>query len=168
MIIGQKAAIPRRAWEYNSPAYMNGNRNLDSDTSFLSTSENLIVEAVRRQEGDIEVRLAEWSGQPGEAEVTLNLPHKDARLTNMMGEKERPLEASQGSYRFAVRPQQIVTLRFRTGSSVPRPEAIRSWTPLVPKFKRAPLEVNEPVKGYPAITRQPSPEDFGMKPQPNP
>ncbi|MCP5113713.1 MAG: hypothetical protein GY953_23000, partial [bacterium] len=127
---------------------------------------NVIVEAVRRLESDIEVRLAEWSGRPGNAEVTLNLPHRNARLTNMMGENARPLNRSQGRYRFAVRPQQIVTLRFRTDSAVPQPEAIRSWTPLVPKFKRAPLEVTEPGRGYPDITRQPTAEDFGMKQQP--
>ncbi|MCP5117301.1 MAG: hypothetical protein GY953_41280, partial [bacterium] len=42
----REAAIPRRAWEYNSPVFMSENRRLSSDTSFLSTSENVIVEAV--------------------------------------------------------------------------------------------------------------------------
>lgn len=159
------AAIARHAWEYNSPVILSEGRNIKADKPIITTSDNVIVQAVRRVEGDVEVRLAEWSGRAGEAEVRLNLPHRDARMTNLMGENERALTATNGAYRFKVRPQQIVTLRFRAGSTVPRPEAIRSWNRLVPRFKRQPLEVTDPVKGYPDITSQPSDDDFGMKKQ---
>jgi hypothetical protein len=126
----------------------------------------VIVEALRRVEGDIEIRLVEWAGREGQGEVTLHLPHLDARLTNLMGENPQALSAAApGIYRFPVRPQQIVTLRFRTAAAVPRSVAIRDWAPLVPRFKRQPLEVNEPVKGYPAITRQPAEDAFGAKPR---
>jgi hypothetical protein len=33
----------------------------------------------------------------------------------------------------------------------------------VPRFKRQPLEKQTPVKGYPAITRQPTQDDLGAK-----
>jgi alpha-mannosidase len=159
----REVEIPRRAWEYNSPVIMSEGREVQFSKSIVSTSDNLIVQVVRRIEGEIEVRLAEWAGRGGNAEVKLNLPHQDARMTNMMGENSNALEASGGAYRFKVRPQQIVTLRFRADSSVERPKAIRSWTPLVPWFKRGPLEVTDPVRGYPPITRQPTADDFGVK-----
>jgi alpha-mannosidase len=164
----REVAIPRRAWEFNTPVIKaEGRRAAASllEGPMVTTSDNLIVEAVRRIEGDIEVRAAEWSGRPGEASVTVRLPHSDARLTNLMGEGSvQKLAGTAGTYRFPVRPQQIVTLRFRaTGAPVPRAVAIRDWAPLVPRFKRAPLEVREPVSGYPAITRQPSTDDFGAK-----
>jgi hypothetical protein len=160
----REAAILRRAWEYNTPLIVADGRGAASSAALLATSDNLIVEGMRRVEGDIELRLVEWAGRAGQAEVTLHLPHQDARLTDFMGEKAQPLAAAaSGTYRFPVRPQQIVTLRFRTASAVPRAVAIRDWAPLVPRFKRQSLEVNEPVKGYPAITRQPTQDDFGAK-----
>jgi alpha-mannosidase len=160
----REAAMPRRAWEYNTPVLVQDGRGAPSLQPLLTTSDNVIVEAVRRVEGDIEIRLVEWSGQTGQAEVTLHLPHQDARLTNFLGEQAQPVTAAApGTYRFPVRPQQIVTLRFRAASAVPRAAAIRDWAPLVPRFKRQPLDVNEPVKGYPAITRQPTQDDFGSK-----
>ena len=155
------AAIPRRAWEFNTPVVHAEGRRSPEERSILATSDNVIVEAVRRSGADLEVRLAEWAGRPGEAEVILRLPHRDARQTNFLGEQERSFTGRDGTYRFPVRPQQIVTLRFRLNSEIPRPAAIRDWATLVPRFKRGPLEVNEPVKGYPAITRQPTAEDFG-------
>src|SRR5512145_1714506 len=72
---------------------------LDKPQSFLSTSDNLIVEAVRRVGGQIEVRLSEWSGAAGTGEVTLHLPHNSARLTNLMGEQGVAL-AGGPKYRF--------------------------------------------------------------------
>lgn len=156
--------IPKRAWEFNSPLMPIDGRKLEQPLSILSTSPNVIVEALRRIGPDIEVRLVEWAGREGNVEVTLKLPHHDARLTNLMGEKPEPLTLKAGAYRFPVRPQQVITLRFRTDSEVPQPAAIRDWAPLVPRFKRAPLETKEPVRGYPAITRQPTSDDFGAKP----
>jgi len=160
----REAAIPRRAWEYNTPLIVSEGHGASSSPALLATSDNVIVEALRRVEGDIEIRLVEWAGREGQGEVTLHLPHLDARLTNLMGEKAQALPAvAPGVYRFPLRPQQIVTLRFRTATAVPRSAAIRDWAPLVPRFKRQPLEVLEPVKGYPAVTRQPTEDSFGAK-----
>ena len=96
--------------------------------------------------------------------MTLHLPHRDACLTDFMGDKAQPLAAAApGTYRFPVRPLRIVTVRFRAASAVPRAFAIRDWAPLVPRFERQPLDVNEPVKGYPMVTHQPTHDDFGAK-----
>ncbi len=105
----------------------------------------------------------EWAGRAGAAEIAIHLPHEYARMTNFLGEQAKPLTGASGLYRFPIRPQQIATLRFRLASSVPDVAAILDWSPLTPRFKRQPLEVNEPVKGYPAITRQPTQDDFGAK-----
>ena len=61
---------------------------------------------------EIELRLAECLGVAGTAEVTLNLPHRGAELTDLVGGRREPLSGGP-TYRFPVRPQQIVTLRFR-------------------------------------------------------
>lgn len=162
----REVEMPRRAWEFNTPLIAAEGRGASSFPALLSTSDNVIVEAVRRTAGDLEVRLVEWAGRAGEAETSIKLPHQDARMTNFLGEQAKPLTGASGVYRFPIRPQQIVTLRFRLSSSVAQVAAIRDWSPLVPRFKRQPLEVNEPVKGYPAITRQPTQDDFGAKARP--
>jgi alpha-mannosidase len=147
----REAAIPRRAWEFNQGALSIGAAQRGQAGSFLDTSSNVIVEAVRRVGPDIEVRLAEWAGVAGEAWVELKLPHKDARLTNMMGEGARPLAAGTRPS-FKIRPQQIVTLRFAAAASVGKTEAVRSWEPLVPPAKRAGLKLRLTEKGHPPRT----------------
>ncbi|MEN6604587.1 MAG: glycoside hydrolase family 38 C-terminal domain-containing protein [Bryobacteraceae bacterium] len=142
------AAIPRRAWEFNEGVLAHVGAQAGQAESFLETSPNVIVEAVRRVDSDIEVRLAEWSGVEGEAWVELKLPHSDARITNMMGEKARPLPAGDRST-FKIRPQQIVTLRFATSPAVAKTTAIRDWEPLVPPAKRAGLRLRLTEKGHP-------------------
>jgi hypothetical protein len=159
----QDAEIPKRAWEYNTPVLIAEQRQTGAPLSWLETSGNVIVEAVRRTGEDLEVRLVEWSGKAGQAEIHLRLPHRDARLTNFLGEQAQTISGTGDRYRFPIRSQQIVTLRFAAGSALPQPTAIREWAPIVPRFKRQPLNVNEPVKGYPSITRQPSMEDFGAQ-----
>ena len=57
--------------------------------SFLKTSNNVIVEALRREGEHIEVRLVECMGSAGTANVTLKLPHKQAVLTDLT-EPTRP------------------------------------------------------------------------------
>ena len=147
----REAAIPRRAWEFNQGVLTHSGVQRGQTDSFLETSSNLIVEAVRRVDSDIEVRLAEWAGVEGEAWVDLKLPHKDARITNMLGEGARPL-ASGARNTFKIRPQQIVTLRFATGSAVAKTVAVRSWEPLVPPAKRAGLKLRLTEKGHPPRT----------------
>lgn len=159
----REEAMPRRAWEFNTPLIAAERRGASSFPALLSTSDNVIVEAVRRTADDLEVRLVEWAGRAGAAEIAIHLPHENARMTNFLGEQAKPLTGASGLYRFPIRPQQIATLRFRLASSVPDVAAILDWSPLTPRFKRQPLDVNEPVKGYPAITRQPTQDDFGAK-----
>jgi alpha-mannosidase len=144
----REAAIPRRAWEFNQGVLALAGRKPGLAESFLETSPNVIVEAVRRTDSDIEVRLAEWTGEEGEAWIDLKLPHSNARITNMMGEGARTLPAGVRNT-FKIRPQQIVTLRFAAGSAVAKTVAVRDWTPLVPESKREGLKLRLSEKGHP-------------------
>ncbi len=144
----REAAIPRRAWEFNEGVVAQSDRKPGFAESYLETSPNVIVEAVRRVDSDIEVRLAEWKGEEGEAWIELKLPHSNARITNMMGEAGRALTAGPRQS-FAIRPQQIVTLRFAAPSAVAKAVAVRDWTPLVPPSKRDGLKLRLTEKGHP-------------------
>jgi alpha-L-fucosidase len=55
-----------------------------------------------------------------------------------------------------VRPQQIVTLRFRTDSTVPEVGPLVSWEPLVPPAKQAALNTRLDKKGHPPAGGQAS------------
>ena len=116
---------------------------------FVQTSDNVIVEALRREGDEIELRLAECLGRAGKASVTLNLPHLDAALTDMLGGNRQPLRGGP-DYKFPVRPQQIVTMRFKTKSAVAEVKALTGWDELVPEKKREALHLYLPgVKGHP-------------------
>ncbi|HQE75641.1 MAG TPA: glycoside hydrolase family 38 C-terminal domain-containing protein [Candidatus Hydrogenedentes bacterium] len=143
------ARIPRAAWEYNStPAVASGTAK-GAEESFLRTSDNVIVEAARREEGVIEVRMAECLGIAGEASLTVDLPHESAALTDLVGKRAKPLSGGP-EYRFDIRPQQIVTVRLQTGSSVDPVTPLTDWAPLVPEHKRPALRAYDPaVKGHP-------------------
>ncbi|HWQ57253.1 MAG TPA: glycoside hydrolase family 38 C-terminal domain-containing protein [Bryobacteraceae bacterium] len=142
-----EARVPQMAWEYNNPPYAIGDA-VGKAVSFLETSGNVIVEAIRRDGAFLEVRLAECFGIQGTAQVTLALPHKSASLTNMVGDDARPLTGGP-DYRFPVRPQQIVTMRFRTDTKVPEPDPLLEWDPLVPPAKRPMLHQYSREKGHP-------------------
>jgi alpha-mannosidase len=142
-----EARIPHAAWEYNSPAYA-FETGVANPAPFLTTSENVIVEAVRRDGGFIEVRLAECLGVAGKAYLTMPLPHSSAVQTNLAGEHPTPLPGHE-RYEFPVRRQQIVTLRFRTTGDVPMPGPLMAWDPFVPPAKRAALHRYSDKKGHP-------------------
>ncbi len=131
----QQANIPRVAWEYNCPIVTATGCAAIKTKSFLQTSDNVIVEAMRRDGADIELRLVESRGSAGEASVKLNLPHGDVFLTDLTGNRAQKLEGAE----FPVRPQQIVTLRFRTAHPVADIEPLTDWTELVPASKQAAL-----------------------------
>jgi hypothetical protein len=115
----------------------------------LRTSANVIAEVVRRDGPDIEVRLVECLGRAGTAEVVLDLPHEQAALTDLTGQNARRLEGGP-DYSFPVRPQQIVSLRFRTASPVAKIEPLTKWDDLVPAGKRAALyDHRKDRKGHP-------------------
>ena len=145
----ETARIPQRAWEFNTSFFSHCTVTMDAPQSFVQTSNNVIMEALRREGDEIEMRLGECFGRAGEASVTLNLPHTSAALTDLLGQHPQPL-AGGPTYKFPVRPQQIVTLRFKTVQSVAAIEPLLKWDELVPKDKHAALNQYLPdVKGHP-------------------
>jgi len=143
------ARIPQMAWEYNCPVILTPDCGEKSAKSFIQTSDNVIVEVMRREGSEIEIRLAECLGKAGDAKVTVNLPHISAALTDMIGGHPKEL-IGNGSYIFAVRPQQIVTMRLRTKSSVMQVTPLTAWDELVPTAKRAALNSYlKDKKGHP-------------------
>ncbi len=95
----KNARIPQMAWEFNSPPIVAANSAEVSPRSFLQTSDNVIVEAMRREGSEIEIRLAECLGVAGTAELTLNLPHRKAAITDLTGGRRQSLEGGP-NYRF--------------------------------------------------------------------
>ena len=146
------ARIPQMAWEFNCPPILAPGVKAAPPASFAETSDNVIVEAVRREGGFIEMRLAECLGRPGKASVTLSLPHGQAALTDLVGQHATPL-AGGPTYEFPVRPQQIVTLRFETAHPVAEIQPLLKWDELVPEVKlptvkkRLPGRVGHPPQG---------------------
>ena len=144
-----ESQIPQMAWEYNCPPLLAASRKATAAQSFVQTSENLIVEVLRREGKEIEMRLVECRGVAGMAEVTLNLPHQGAALTDLRGKNPQALEGIGPRYRFQVRPQQIVTIRFGAASSAGEIKLVTSWDKFVPEPKRAALHAYRPLKGHP-------------------
>jgi hypothetical protein len=142
------ARIARMAWEYNCPPVLFPRSVPAAPRSFLRTSDNVIVEAIRREGRDIELRLVECLGITGKAEVSPSLPHRSASLTNMLGENARPLDGKP-SYRFPIRAQEIVTLRLVTDSAVAAIKPLLKWDDLVPEHKRPALHEYSQEKGHP-------------------
>ena len=143
-----QARIPQMAREYNSPPIMVPGRKTVAEKSFVQTSNNLIVQVIRREGKEIEMRLIECLGHPGTAEVTLNLPHQGAALTDLRGQNPQALQGGP-TYRFPVRPQQIVTIRFQTSSAVEDIKPILKWDDLVPPAKLKALHTYGAYKGHP-------------------
>ena len=143
------ARIPQLAREYNCPPILVAASKTGVPESFVKTSGNVIVEVVRREGADIEMRLIECLGRLGAAKVTLNLPHRGASLTDLRGRNPRPLQGSGPSYEFSIRPQQIVTVHFHVESSVDEIQPVTSWDKFVPPPKRAALHAYGNFKGHP-------------------
>ncbi|MHC4755339.1 MAG: glycosyl hydrolase-related protein, partial [Planctomycetota bacterium] len=130
-----QADIPQMAWEYNSPVVALAGYSISAPKSIIETSDNVIVQALRRDDMEIELRLMECLGQAGTARVKVNLNHSDAALTNLLG-LERQLLEGNGEYSFGIRPQQIVTLRLRTSDKAAAIKALMSFESVVPDGKR--------------------------------
>ena len=144
-----QARIPHMAWEYNREPVVISARATAPPQSFLETSDNVIVEALRREGNHIELRMVECLGLSGTAKITMMLPHRNAVLTDLIGRKISALPKSS-HYSFPVRPQQIVTMHFETESTLPEPEPIQSWDAFVPKQKLAALHAYDPnLIGHP-------------------
>lgn len=144
-----QAQIPQLAWEYNSPPLEIADSASHPPRSFLQSSDNLILEAMRREGDHIEIRLVECAGRPGTARIKLNLPHTSATLTDAAG-RQKSILGSRPEYAFAVRPQQIVTLHIQTADVLPVPPPIRAWDRFVPKNKLPALHTYDPdLIGHP-------------------
>lgn len=145
----ERARIPHMAWEYNQGPLVVGNKAAAPPKSFVETSDNVIVEALRREKDHIELRMVEALGHAGNAELTLNLPCTHAYLTDLMGKKISQLSNSP-RYSIPLRPQQIVTIHFETTSFLAEPEPVTSWDEFVPKEKLAALHSYDPgLVGHP-------------------
>jgi alpha-mannosidase len=144
-----QARIPHLAWEYNRPPVFFAQAATRPFESFLETSDNIVVEALRREQNHIELRFAECLGLPGTATVKLALPHGLVHLTDLVGNHKSTLTGAD-AYTIPIRPQQIVTLHFETAQALPAPEPITAWDEFVPSDKLAALHAYDPnVKGHP-------------------
>jgi alpha-mannosidase len=144
----RSARIPQMAWEYCSEPIVVSGVSPSAGGPFLSTSENVIVECLRREGNHIEIRLAECFGEPGTATLSVRLPHKRAFLTDMLGGNPQLLPGGP-RYAFPVRPQQIVTVRLRTGTAVDHSKPLVEWDELVLERKRAALHQYSTTRGHP-------------------
>jgi len=131
--------IQKQAYSYNSPILKYRHQKDQKGTSFLQTSQNVIVQALRREDNFIELRMVEVKGKQDEVSVKLKLPHQQAYLTNMVGDIKQELEAIDETYHIMAKPQQIITMRFKMKNAVKKIKPLTDWTPLVPKRKRANL-----------------------------
>ena len=145
----EHARIPQLAWEYTQAPIFVPKCAVQPAYSFLETSDNIVIEAVRREGDHLEVRFVECLGAPGTATVKVSLPHGKAVVTNLAGVEKSVLRGGP-VYTMPVRAQQIVTMQFRTSTEVSIPKPVRTWDDFVPKEKLAALHQYEPgLKGHP-------------------
>jgi hypothetical protein len=143
------ARVPQMAWEYNSSPIVIPQRRPAPAPPVVETSDNVIVEAMRREQNYIELRMMECFGEAGTATVKVHLPHRTASLTDFIGRIQSTLPKA-AEYRFPIRAQQIVTMHFETASTLPAPEPIKGWDAFVPKEKLAALHAYDPkLVGHP-------------------
>lgn len=138
--------VPRLAFEFNTPLVVA--EGSPKPLRLIETSANVLVEGLRRTGQYLELRMVECLGQPGEAQVRVEMPHLAAELATLDGRLLRGI-ATGKLYRFAVKPQQIVTLRLKTASAVTEPDPVTRWDEMVPPYKRARLYEYTPDKGHP-------------------
>lgn len=145
----KQARIPHLAWEYNQPPVQFSHTATRPFESFLETSDNIIVEAMRREADHIELRFAEALGLVGTATIKFLLPHGSVYITDLNGRQKSMLSGS-GTYTIPVQPQQIVTLHFKTEQTLSIPAPVMAWDEFVPPEKLAALHAYDPnVKGHP-------------------
>lgn len=145
----RETRVPRMAWEFNYPPVIVEGVGKKELPSIVETSENVIVEALRREGADLELRMAECMGAAGTATVRMALPHGKAYLTDLTGANPKELPGGP-EYQIPVRPQQIVTIRFRTDKPVEAIQPLMKWDELVPANKLMALRKKLPnAKGHP-------------------
>jgi alpha-mannosidase len=143
------ARIPQMAREYNTPPFLLANTSSSVAKSFIETSGNVVVEALRREGDHIEMRLVECLGQQGTASVRCNLAHTRGLLTDAIGRSTSELAVSP-VYEFPVRPQQIVTIHFEVAQKLESPQPVIAWDEFVPADKLPALHAYDPnLMGHP-------------------
>ncbi len=144
-----QARVQQMAWEYNCPPIALGNYGAQTPRSILETSDNVIVEALRCEAGNIELRMVECLGKSGTANVRLMLPYRRALLTDLIGRELSELPNSE-SCEIDLKPQQIVTIHFETGQTLPDAEVVTKWDRFVPEQKLPALHKYDPgLVGHP-------------------
>lgn len=151
-----QAGVPQAAFEYNAPVTAARGFAMPAAKSFIQTSDNVVVEALRREGDDLELRLVECLGQASSATVKVDLPHDQAALTDLVGRRRQPLSGGP-EYTLSLRPQQIVTLRLRAPNAVAPIAALRSFDPVVPLAKREFMRTfrDPQMVGHPPLTPPP-------------
>ena len=145
----EKARVPNAAWEYNCAPIAVQSCAVQEPRSILETSDNVIVEALRCETGHIELRMVECLGKSGKATVKLMLPHQRAVLTDLTGREQSVLPKSE-IYTIDLKPQQIVTIHFKTETILQEAEAVTEWDRFVPEQKLATLHKYDPaLVGHP-------------------
>ena len=141
--------VPLHAWELNQQPWVRPRQGGSAGAeSWLRTSDNVVVESIRRDGQDVEIRLADWTGEGGEADVRVEFDHTAAALTDFLGERPVPLQLGS-RYRIPMAPQEIVTLRLRVeGDPVSLPPLL-DYRPLAPPAKRASFELRHELRGHP-------------------
>ncbi len=147
---GEIGDTQKEAFSYNRPFLSYKTKQTLAFNSMLQTSSNLIVEAFRREDDFIEIRMVESNGKHGVAKIVLNLPHQSLVLTDLIGNRKEELQKLDGAYSFKVSPQQIVTVRGKLNSVVNKVTPLIEWDPLVPEGKLKALhEYNKELIGHP-------------------
>ena len=145
----QALDVPRRAWEFNAPPWSRpSQRPAGTTRSWLETSANVIVESVRREGDQLEVRFVDWTGEGGQANMGLTTPHRSAARTDFLGERAQPLPPA-GQYRLQLAPQEIVTLRFQVDSAVEAAAPNLDYRRLAPPTKRSSFDLRHDRRGHP-------------------
>ena len=81
--------------------------------------------------------------------MKLNLPHSGAALTSLTGKHRLNLKRS-GAYTVQLKPQEIITMHFKTSAALTEAKPAVSWEEFAPLAKLAALQAYDPsVKGHP-------------------
>jgi alpha-mannosidase len=94
-----------------------GKGQLAPRASLLSVAPSALVLSALRAADDgqgIIVRLYNIASQPTSGEVRLEEPYDDVQVVNLNEEPLGPAKVEDGRVRLSLKPNEIVTLRFRT------------------------------------------------------
>ena len=126
--------VPEIAWEYNCPPLLVPGVKATATKSFVQTSDNVLVEALRREGEFLEMRLVECRGHAGQAKSDARFARRRSFSTDLTGADAKPFPAARPmNSRFA--PSKSSTLRFKTAKPVEEVKPLLKWDELVPPAK---------------------------------